>query len=482
MQHISSSARTSLAVCILTALMSFGTADRLLAGEELAVYAGTVIDNNPDYDSLVMIEFPFSLNRDQFTFFVPDSTDGGLYARVFVQVDLFDAAGYAVDSVGTYFSLRASSQQDAEQPGYRIFNQLSLLAAPGVYTARLTVIDVVSKNEGSFFFDSIIAEPALKDRISVGGACLAYNIRYIGETKADLNPRLIKNGFYIVPNPVSVFTHEDTVLFVYGEIHNLKFVPGNVTGYRLEISTFDSQDSLFESFGARIGRKPGRSAVVAESFDIRSYPLGTYKVRMVASDMEVGTSDTVFLPFYVISPEKILEAAEDKGEDVLDYSDISVEDHVNMAKVLLTPEQLSVLNNLADSGKMNFLQQFWKEHDADPTTPVVENRLAQIERYRFCNKIFSTNLHRTDGWMTDRGRIFLKYGRWDKRDEQIAPRTTGNSLEIWYYYGMDEGKYFIFEDWTGNEDFRLVHSNVYGEVYSRDWQQLMDQGFIDRPD
>ncbi|UCG62750.1 MAG: GWxTD domain-containing protein [Candidatus Zixiibacteriota bacterium] len=484
MQHLSTSARRPLAVCIFTALFIVGSVAGTVRGnDDLAVYAGTFISNNPDYDSFVMIEFPFSLNRDQLSFFVPDSADGGLYARIFAQVDLFDTTGFAVDSIATYFSVRVASQEEAERRDYRIFNQLSLLARPGVYMARLTVIDVVSKNDGTFFFERIVAEPAVRDRISIGGAHLAYNIRYVGEDNLDFNRQLTKNGFYILPNPVSIFTPRDTVLFVYSEIYNLRFSSETTSGYQLEISTLDSTGSLFEGYGARIGKKPGSSVVVAESFDIGSYPLGSYEVRLVATDKEIGSSDTAYLPFHIVSPREVLEAAAIVQRDItMDYADLSVDDHVNMTKVLLTPDQISVLNDLSESGKMNYLQQYWKEHDSDPTTAWVENRMEQIERFRFCNKIFSTNLHRTDGWMTDRGRVYLKFGRWDKRDEHVSPRTSSNSFEVWYYYSVDEGKYFIFEDWTGNEDYRLVHSNVYGEVYSKSWQELMDQGFIDMPD
>lgn len=483
MQHIFNSARLYLAIILVTVAMLPGAVvGAEPAGDGLAVYAGTVFSNNPAFDTLVLVEFPFSVNRNQFSFFVPDSTDDGLYARVFAQVDLFDSTGFAIDSVSTYFSLRVRSQSEAELPDYRVFNKLTMMVRPGSYKARLTVIDVVSKRQGEYFLKDVLAEPAPADGISLGGTRVAYNIRYVGNDDESLNPRLLKNGFYVVPNPVAIFTKQDTILFVYGEIYNLAFDPDNVTGYRLEMAAVDAQGEVYDSYGSRIAKKPGESAVITESFDISDYKLGSYSVRIIASDMQTGQYDTAFAPFHIVSPQAVLAAATQQEDQEIDNSDLSVEDHVNMAKVLLTSDELTVLNSLSDSGKMNFLKQYWKEHDIDPTTPVVENRLAQIQRFIFCNKVFSTNMSRTDGWMTDRGRIYLKYGRPERREENPAPRTSGNAYEIWHYYSMDEGKYFVFEDWTGSDDFRLVHSNVFGEVYSRGWQELMDQGFIDMPD
>ena len=86
-----------------------------------------------------------------------------------------------------------------------------------------------------------------------------------------------------------------------------------------------------------------------------------------------------------------------------------------------------------------------------------------------------------DGWSTDRGRIYMTYGPWDERDDNEAPRV-GNSYEVWYYRSIKQGLMFIFEDYSGNDDYRLVHSNVFGEVYNQEWQDRVDQGYIDIPD
>ena len=47
---------------------------------------------------------------------------------------------------------------------------------------------------------------------------------------------------------------------------------------------------------------------------------------------------------------------------------------------------------------------------------------------------------------------------------------------VWYYLRLGEGKLFLFEDWSGNGDYRLVHSNVYGEIFSKEWDELLNQG------
>ncbi len=480
--HLSNTAGKILVITVLTVCLLPGIAlGETQLGDELAVYAGVVVSNNPAFDSVAMVEFPFSINRHEYSFFVPDSVDGGLFARVFAQVDILNAAGYAVDSVATYFSLKVSSPEEAALPDYRVFNKLSLTIEPGIYAARVTVIDVVSKKKGEFFLERVEVEPNVIDRIAIGGARIAYDVRYVGEDDTRYNPRLRKNGFHVVPNPVSVFTPTDTILYVYGEIYNLKYSPGNVTEYQLAVATLDEKDSLYEVYGSRVTDKPGESAVITESIDIGEFALGSYKVRFIATDLELGQADTVLIPFYIVSPQAVLSAAARQQAVEYDYGDLAVEDHVRMVKHLLVPEQLKILNALGDVGKMNYLDQYWKEHDVDPTTPEVENRYDMIDRFKYANEFFSADFAGTDGWSTDRGRIFLTYGAWDERDQNTAPRQ-GNAYEVWYYRSISEGKLFVFEDWTGNDDYRLVHSTVYGEVYSREWQERIDQGFVDTPD
>jgi hypothetical protein len=41
---------------------------------------------------------------------------------------------------------------------------------------------------------------------------------------------------------------------------------------------------------------------------------------------------------------------------------------------------------------------------------------------------------------------------------------------------------FVFEDWTGSNDYRLVHSNVFGEIYSKEWEIILRGLFPDFTD
>lgn len=460
-----------LVILMLLPGMTFGADE---SPERLNVYMGTTMFNNPVYDTAVLVEFPFSLRRDEFTFFRPDSQDTFLYGRVFAQVDLIDTLGVTVDSANTYFAMRVASEAEAGLEGYRIFNKLSMFVRPGAYAARLSVYDVVSKNKGEFFINRVVVPAPERERLAISGVSLAYSIDYVGET-ADTNFRLIKNGYRIYPNPIAIFSTEDTSLSAYHEVYNLH--PSETSASTLQITyNILGKDSTFlGELGVRTNPGGDSTAVVVATFGIADWPVGLYHLQIIALEEGALRSDTSVVPFGIIYPvgTSMAEAMPQFIDDP--YERLLLSEKVNLVAYLLTPAQKETMKALSDSGKTNYLEQYWKEHDSYPATAIIENRIDLVRRYEEGNRLFSTNVKDDNGWSTDRGRIYLTYGPWEEIDEVSAPRV-GNAYVIWYYRTLGEGKLFVFEDWSGNGDYRLVHSNVYGEMFSREWDDLLKQG------
>ena len=442
--------------------------------DELTVYGGVTVFANPEYDSLALVEFPFSVRRHELAFYQPDTGDSLRLARVFAQVDVFDEEGRARDSAATSFTVRASDGAEAAREGFRVFNRVSLFMPPGFYSARLTVIDALSKEESEIFLGQIeVPAAGTMPRPALSHIQLAHEVRYVGSDTAGLNPRLLKNGFYVLPNPVRIYRHDDSVLGIYAEIYNL----GEEGEYLLSVAVFDEDTTLYRQYGGRVSPKPGPSAVVAEALGVQGWPSGLYYLRLVATDLVSGSADTAIVAFRVSTPEELLASLGER-EQGDPYDTLTVEQKVQLVTYMLTPDKKAVLDRLSDEGKENYLDQFWRDHDEEPTTVENETRQEMMRRFEFCNNRFSTNIDKSDGWLTDRGRIFMKYGHWESIDDAQTPQEV-EPFQIWYYYEMREGKFFIFVDQDGYEDYRLVHSNVMSEVYSREWQDKIDQGYID---
>jgi len=472
--------KTIKIVFILSLLVLLGSAEPARAqqaGTALTLYGGKTVFNNPDFDSVSLVEFPFTVNRDEFSFFRPDSVDTNYYARIFAQVNLINTEGIVIDSNKTYFSAMVPRLELAAAEGFKLFNKLSLPARPGIYSARLTVIDAVSKKEGSFFYDRVVVEPPVRDRLSIGGASLAYDITYVGD-EPTANTRMVINGFKVLNCPLSVFSIDDSAAFVYAELYNLQYDPESPGRYRLSYKILEDSNRVFIDYGFKERDKPGASVVITERFDIKGWPAGIYIIQLTATDPATAQADTVQLPFRIFAPVTSSERAVYYSNETNPYDSLSLETKVNLVNYLLTPPQKQTLVNLSDEGKENFLDQYWKEHDENVSTRAIENQLEMIERYRFSNRYFSINEGIDDGWKTDRGRIYMTYGPWDEIEDINSP-VTGNPYVIWRYFAVKEGKVFVFEDREGYGDYRLVHSNVYGEIYSDDWKRRLESGTLE---
>ncbi len=466
----------SLFVLVLL-LVTFNSAAGQGFNEELTIYAGSVVFEDPDYDSVAIVEFPFSLARHEFEFFKPTEADSFLYARIFAQVDLINTRGSVVDSVNTYFSVRAVDQRQANQEGIRLFNKLSLPVEPGIYSARLTVIDAVSKRRGAVFLDRIIVEPADTVDISIGGPLLAYRATPISDT-AGVNMRLAKSGFLVIPNPVSVFHTKDTLVYVYGEVYNLKPSATDPREFRLSYNILNSAGTLLRSLGSKTATQEGETMAFAESFDIKGWVPGAYDLQIVAEDLAEGDVDTSVTRLAILEPGAVQEVALARTNADDPYSELSLEQKIQLVTYLLTPQQKETMEKLSLTGKANFLAQFWAEHDSNPVTDANEGRNELIRRYRYANQNFSLNEANDDGWSTSRGRVLMTYGFPDEIDERPEP-VGGEPYEVWYYRTLDEGKVFVFVDEYRNNDYRLAHSTVYGEPYDQGWEDRLRRGDID---
>ncbi len=122
---------------------------------------------------------------------------------------------------------------------------------------------------------------------------------------------------------------------------------------------------------------------------------------------------------------------------------------------IITPEEARAFKLLVnDDQRENFIEQFWLRRDTDPTTKENEYRRDYFARIAHANETFSFN--EIPGWRTDRGRIFIMYGKPD----EVEPISSG---EKWVYKtipGLGANIQIEFVDSTRKGDFRLSRPNI----------------------
>lgn len=122
-------------------------------------------------------------------------------------------------------------------------------------------------------------------------------------------------------------------------------------------------------------------------------------------------------------------------------------------------DSIKYFRNKSFEEKSAYFQRFWRKRDPNPDTEENELMIEYYRRINFSNENFSaTGLQ---GWLSDRGRIYVKFGQPDEVERH--PFEAGSyPYVIWRYYSVR--KTFLFVDRSGFGDYEL-HPNYYYVEY-----------------
>ncbi len=442
---------------------------------ELTVSADYACFRIPGETGLTEVEFTFMLRRHQFTFF--PQPDGDLMAEVGIWLQLLDPNGVAVsDTIARYFGCTVQDTAEAGRPDYKVFYAMSLELPPGDYQAKVIALDVYSPGDGRRYGEltmPIDVRDMSSSDLLLSDLKLAFDINILEqdapEAQGDV---LVRNYRKVYPDPRGILSPNRPKLYFYGEVYNLAFEPGGENFYDLELRFLTPEGTTVKDFGRAAYRKPGTSAVLATHLDVKDLPQDNYVLELEVIDSVAQSRAVVRKPFQV-------RLMGDECEE------LTPEEAKRMRDVILyiaRHEELKTYDELSGCGKWNFLREFWKRRDPTPGTPYNEFKDQHFQRINHANERFSTKLgDKTDGWMTDRGRIYIRYGEPDEI-ERYPSSLERKPLQQWYYYQMpDQGEiFFLFEDEDGFGTYNLVHSTARGEKYDPNWERIIEENRLIR--
>lgn len=110
---------------------------------------------------------------------------------------------------------------------------------------------------------------------------------------------------------------------------------------------------------------------------------------------------------------------------------------------IITDEELSAFKKLSNNTERDqFIEQFWQRRDPTPDTEENEYKEEHYRRIAYANEHFAAGI---PGWKTDRGRIYIMYGKPDSIDshpmggpyqrpaEEGGGSTETYPFEVWRY-------------------------------------------------
>ena len=146
-------------------------------------------------------------------------------------------------------------------------------------------------------------------------------------------------------------------------------------------------------------------------------------------------------------------------------------DWINDVDPILTQADRDAWKKLdTNEEREKFIEDFWRRHDPDPDTEENEFKEEFYERIAYANEHFASG---KPGRLTDRGRIYIKFGKPDEIESHPAgglyerPSYEGGGststypFEKWFYRylpNVRNGVEIEFVDPTGSGEYRLARN------------------------
>lgn len=143
----------------------------------------------------------------------------------------------------------------------------------------------------------------------------------------------------------------------------------------------------------------------------------------------------------------------------------------DVAPIITDSEREAFEKLRSNEEREEFIKIFWRQRDPDSDTEENEYREQYYERIAYANEHFSSG---KPGWMTDRGRIYIKFGKPDgieshpaggsyqRTSDEGGGSTTTYPFEKWFYRylpGVRSGVEIEFVDPSGTGEYRIARDS-----------------------
>ncbi|MFZ5515138.1 MAG: GWxTD domain-containing protein [Candidatus Zhuqueibacterota bacterium] len=370
--------------------------------------------------------------------------------------------------------------QDSADPAtpHMIIDVMRYLLPAGNYDFKLTARDMNDPNRS----DSI----AVKDfKVhTFGPQALAMSslefAQEITPVPGDSEDRFFKNRFRVVPNPLTLYGETNNQVYYYFENYNLPTRFGD-SFYIIKRTVVDSYGLPLAAIPVDLKKKRirGNDAAEVGMFDVSAVPSGTYFLHFVLMDESNKEYSSMQKRFYIHNPNVA----------PIQRDTLPLQSQVASSEIaLLSPEDVEILTTivhdylgeehdrkivealLTDTARREFLYRYWKSRDTNPNTGFFEPLQEMMQRIRFSSDNYSES--QLAGWRTDRGRIFITYGK--PTEIQRYPNVADfKEFEAWSYDEIEHGVVFIFAVKGAFGDLSLIHSTKTGELQNELWFDLV---------
>ena len=269
-----------------------------------------------------------------------------------------------------------------------------------------------------------------------------------------------KGDLKIIPNPSRRYGIINPKLYFYYEIYGIEI---NNNDLIINYLISDNSQRVIKQLKDISIKKPGTSATIIHGLDISELLTGVYNLTAIISDSSQSEEIIISRSFEIIQADffQTNPSLTDEQDRIFN----------TILSYIGTTKQLEFYRSLNLTGKTEFIVQYWKNLDPEPSTS--ENEYLNEIQNRFNHAKNKFGWSKVNGWETDRGRICIKYGI-PHQVYQYSSEANTSPYEIWIY-NESRTYEFIFGDLRSDGRFILIHSNREGEIYNANWREIIQR-------
>ncbi|TET43991.1 GWxTD domain-containing protein [candidate division TA06 bacterium] len=376
---------------VLFSVWVFPQAEEKRKGEiAFKVRGSSFYEGKPKTKFVIYYDFRY----DQLSFLKRDS----IYAASFdISVVFYDTAGEQVGGDIWRDQVTAANFEETKSSSMRFASYVEFRILSGLYRMEVKLEDLSSARSGQIQKDVLV--------------------RSFGESDLEVSDPIFLHFFsdtLRIPNPSAEY-YGATRIGVRFEIYS----SSGVDSFPLETSLVDSRGKVWNSGVVMLKDRPKQTKTVV--FSVDTLPADSYLfVITLADTTRARWPLLVRVPFF-LDAEEYLERV-----DAMQY--------------IASKDELRKLKEAASKERITAYREFWKKKDPTPSTERNEAEEEYLGRVNYANQHFGGL---TPGWKTDRGMVYILYGRPDDIEKHPFEIDQPSS-EVWYYYSS--GLEFLFVD------------------------------------
>ena len=343
--------------------------------------------------------------------------------------------------------------------------------AAGAYILKLEAVDI-NDPDNKLELEKRVEVSSYADDINLSDVQLFASVK-----ACDLNNPLAKNGLLMEPLTYGFVSSDIDILNIYTEIYKVPEVAGpHFVKYAIVDGYSNGAGNTSMKKYKKLSDKTNEPLLLQLPVD--KLPSGKYHVEIEVFDKDKLPIQNRKVDFIRSNPEYDIEYwknyNEEEGHSFV--SDLSSEE-LNYALRAISPivyePKKSLMNFMIKQAPIRaqrkFLLDFWT--DASPDSP----ELAYYQYMKVAKTIdieFNNNVGY--GFETDRGYIFLRYG---KPNNALSIDTEPDSFpyEIWYYDYLKETnqlnvRFIFYNRSLVHNDYKLLHSTCIREMQNPQWE------------